>query len=254
LAILIYLSRIGNDGPRLYIQTNKDAPNYRIMTIDISNEGRVKSLAFTPFINEDPEAPIQQVKAINQDTWAVVYSRDVKDELYLFNKAGKRVKRLAPEHVGVLSISGRRDFHRLFVTASGFTNPGVVYSYDFAKKAEYPNEPGFVSVMHTDGMMTPMLQTEQGTVDTLAEKLNDTALVDGKAQEGEWKMWRATKLNGLSLDEFKAEQVKYKSKDGTIVPMFIVSHQDAKRDGTAPALQYGKGTQTYRICLLLNAP
>lgn len=213
------------------------------MTIDISNEARVKSLSFTPFINEDPDAPIQQIKSINQDTWAIVYSRDVKDELYLYDCNGKRVQRLAEDHVGVLNISGRRDFHRLFVTASGFTNPGVVYSYDFAHKVNYPREQGFVSVMPTDGMETPMPAPGQDIVGALAGRLTNILLDGGRAQEGEWKMWRATKLNGLSLDEFKAEQVKYRSKDGTTIPMFIVSHKDAKRDGTAPALQYGEFEQ-----------
>lgn len=207
------------------------------MTIDISNEERVRSLEFTPFIDEDPEAPIQQIKPVNQDTWAIVYSRDVKDELYLFNRDGKRIKALAEDHVGVLNISGRRDFHRLFVTASGFTNPGVVYSYDFSQPcSRHPLEAGYVSVAHTDGMQTPIPRPAASNVSNSAE----VTLNDGKAQEGIWKMWRATKLNGLNLDEFKAEQVKYKSKDGTIVPMFIVSHKDAKRDGTAPALQYGE--------------
>jgi prolyl oligopeptidase len=210
------------------------------MTIDISNEERVKNQAFTPFIDEDPKAPIEQIKPINQDTWAVVYSRDVKDELYLYNKQGKQIKRLAADHIGVLSISGRRDFHRLFVTASGFTNPGVVYYYDFEHKVDYPHEPGFVAVTHTDGMETPMPRADAEPVGALGEKLLGTTLDGDKAQDGDWKMWQATKLNGLSLDEFKAEQVKYKSKDGTTVPMFIVSHKDAKRDGTAPAIQYGK--------------
>ncbi|CAE6439737.1 unnamed protein product [Rhizoctonia solani] len=246
-------SVLANDGPRFYIKTNKNAPNYRVMTIDISNEERVKSLSFTPFIDEDPKAPIEQIRAINQDTWAVVYSRDVKDELYLFNKEGKRVKRLASDHIGVLSISGRRDFHRLFVTASGFTNPGVVYHYDFTHKTEYPYEPGFVAVTHTDGMQTPMPRPEAETVDALGDKLLETVLDTDKAQDGEWKMWQATKLNGLSLDEFKAEQVKYKSKDGTTVPMFIVSHKDAKRDGTAPAIQYGYGGFSISISPFFSA-
>lgn len=224
----------------MYIKTNKDAPNHRVMTIDISDEERVKSLKFTPFIDEDPQAPIQQIKPVNQDTWAVVYSRDVKDELYLFNRDGKCVKRLAEDHVGVLNISGRRDFHRLFVTASGFTNPGVVYSYDFSRPCSgHPQELGYVSVAHTDGLQTPIPTSCNGARD-LNEKSSEVTLDDGEPQKGDWKMWRATKLNGLSLDEFKAEQVKYKSKDGTIVPMFIVSHKDAKRDGTAPALQYGE--------------
>ncbi|CAE6472035.1 unnamed protein product [Rhizoctonia solani] len=246
-------SVLANDGPRFYIKTNKDAPNYRVMTIDISNDERVKNQSFTPFIDEDPKAPIEQIKPINQDTWAVVYSRDVKDELYLFNKEGKQVKRLATDHIGVLSISGRRDFHRLFVTASGFTNPGVVYYYDFKHKAKYPHEPGFVSVAHTDGMQTPMPRADAEHVGALGEKLLGTALDDDKAQDGDWNMWQATKLNGLSLHEFKAEQVKYKSKDGTIVPMFIVSHKDAKRDGTAPAIQYGYGGFSISISPFFSA-
>ncbi|KAG9092555.1 hypothetical protein FRC06_011880, partial [Ceratobasidium sp. 370] len=225
-------SIIANDGPRMYIKTNKDAPNHRVVTIDISDADRVAGLCFKPFIDEDPKAPIQQIKAINGDTWAIVYSRDVKDELYLYDKHGKLVKRLAEDHIGVLTISGRRDFHQLFVTASGFTNPGVVYLYEFTNKNRYPEETGFVSITHTDGMQTPMPILDQGPKSILENA--------GRAQDGEWKMWRATKLDGLSLDEFKAEQVKYKSKDGTIVPMFIVSHRDAKRDGTAPALQYGE--------------
>ncbi|KAF8680930.1 prolyl oligopeptidase [Rhizoctonia solani] len=246
-------SVLANDGPRFYIKTNKDAPNYRVTTVDISNEERVKNRSFVPFIDEDPKAPIEQIKPINQDTWAIVYSRDVKDELYLFNKEGKQVKRLAADHIGVLSISGRRDFHRLFVTASGFTNPGVVYYYDFENKVEYPHEPGFVAVSHTDGMQTPMPRNDAEPVGALGEKLLETSLKDHKAQDGDWKLWQATKLNGLSLDEFKAEQIKYKSKDGTLVPMFIVSHKDAKRDGTAPAIQYGYGGFSISISPFFSA-
>ncbi|KAG8782725.1 hypothetical protein FRC12_020503 [Ceratobasidium sp. 428] len=250
-------SILANDGPRLYIKTNKNAPNHRVVTIDISNAARVESLDFKNFIDEDPVAPIQQIKAINDDTWAIVYSRDVKDELYLYNKEGKRIKRLAEDHIGVLTISGRRDFHQLFVTASGFTNPGVVYLYEFAKKNDYPEELGFVSVTHADGMNTPMPLLGQDLMRAAAPKLDigydPSTQVDGGAQAGEWTMWRATKLDGLSLDEFTAEQVKYKSKDGTIVPMFIVSHKDAKRDGTAPALQYGYGGFSISISPFFSA-
>ena len=55
-----------------------------------------------------------------------------------------------------------------------------------------------------------------------------------------WNIYRTTKVKGLKTDEFSAEQVWYKSKDGTRVPMFIVRHVSTKRDGTAPAIQYGK--------------
>jgi prolyl oligopeptidase len=42
-------------------------------------------------------------------------------------------------------------------------------------------------------------------------------------------------------EEFTVKQVKYKSKDGTLVPMFIVHKKGLKLDGTNPTLLYGYG-------------
>ena len=55
-----------------------------------------------------------------------------------------------------------------------------------------------------------------------------------------WSIYRTTKLQGLKLDDFSAEQVWYESLDGTKIPMFLVRHKLTPRDGTAPAYQYGK--------------
>lgn len=52
-------------------------------------------------------------------------------------------------------------------------------------------------------------------------------------------MYRTVTVDGISADDFVTEQVFFESKDGTKIPMFITSHKDAKRDGTAPVLQYG---------------
>lgn len=41
--------------------------------------------------------------------------------------------------------------------------------------------------------------------------------------------------------DYKAEQVIYKSKDGTPVSMFIIHHKSIKMDGTNPTLLYGYG-------------
>ncbi len=42
-------------------------------------------------------------------------------------------------------------------------------------------------------------------------------------------------------DDFTVKQVKYKSKDGTLVPMFIVHKKGLKLDGNNPTLLYGYG-------------
>ncbi len=42
-------------------------------------------------------------------------------------------------------------------------------------------------------------------------------------------------------DDYVTEQVKYKSKDGTEVPMFLTYKKGVKKDGTNPTLLYGYG-------------
>ncbi len=42
-------------------------------------------------------------------------------------------------------------------------------------------------------------------------------------------------------NDYKAEQVIYKSKDGTPVSMFVIHHKSIKMDGTNPTLLYGYG-------------
>jgi prolyl oligopeptidase len=49
------------------------------------------------------------------------------------------------------------------------------------------------------------------------------------------------KVKGINFNNFTAEQVWYKSKDGTKVPMFLVYKKGLKRTGTNPTLLYGYG-------------
>lgn len=54
-----------------------------------------------------------------------------------------------------------------------------------------------------------------------------------------WQVFRRTHLKGINPEEFITEQAWYTSDDETKIPMFIVRYKDTKRDGTAPAIQYG---------------
>jgi len=45
----------------------------------------------------------------------------------------------------------------------------------------------------------------------------------------------------FSPEDFTSKKVKYKSKDGTMVNMFVVHKKDIKMDGTNPTLLYGYG-------------
>ena len=53
-------------------------------------------------------------------------------------------------------------------------------------------------------------------------------------------IWRAPRIPAKT-DGFVTEQVFYKSKDGTRVPMFITHRRDMPKDGNQPVLLYGYG-------------
>lgn len=52
---------------------------------------------------------------------------------------------------------------------------------------------------------------------------------------------RDTEIPGFNPADYVTEQVFYPSKDGTLIPMFLVHHKDVKPDGTNPAYLYGYG-------------
>ncbi|KAG5642611.1 hypothetical protein DXG03_002481 [Asterophora parasitica] len=123
---------ITNDGPILYVKTNIDAPQYKVITIDISEDkASVKDL-----IPEDKNATLVDVDYVNNESFAVVYKRDVKDEIYLYSKTGTQTTRLAPDFVGAASISSRPNQPQLFVTMTGFNTPGSIARYDFTAPEE----------------------------------------------------------------------------------------------------------------------
>jgi prolyl oligopeptidase len=61
-------------------------------------------------------------------------------------------------------------------------------------------------------------------------------LADGKV-----KLWRSPQLNGFVPAEYETQQVFYKSKDGTRVPLFITARKDTKLDGMNPTILYSYG-------------
>jgi hypothetical protein len=91
-------------------------------------------------------------------------------------------------------------------------------------------------------------------------KQNELSLVSSRtpcSRRSHTAQFRSTKVSGIDPEQFVSEQVRslhvsqteteinvqvfYESKDGTRVPMFIVSLKGSKRDGKGFALLYGYG-------------
>ncbi|PCH41552.1 hypothetical protein WOLCODRAFT_89370 [Wolfiporia cocos MD-104 SS10] len=127
-------SYVANDGTKFYLLTNQDAPQFKLVSVDIADppEQRV----FRDVIPEDTNALLEDVLAVNHDRFVVKYKRNVKDELYVYDMAGTRLTRVAPEFVGSAHVSSRRKNAWFFASLTSFTTPGVVARYDFAEADE----------------------------------------------------------------------------------------------------------------------
>lgn len=64
---------ISNDGTKFYLQTNKDAPQYRVVSFDLADP----TSTFHEFLPEDNNALLEVVKAIG-DKFIVIYKRNVR--------------------------------------------------------------------------------------------------------------------------------------------------------------------------------
>ena len=68
---------IGNDGTKIYIQTNKDAPQYRLITIDLSDPNFTQ----IELVPEDKDAKLETADLVDNNKLALVYKRNVRNML-----------------------------------------------------------------------------------------------------------------------------------------------------------------------------
>jgi len=104
LLILSFAISITNKGPLLYVRTNSGAPQYKIVTVDISKGNEVKELI------PETDATLSSSISVNKDYFAIIYKRDVSfcysgswdlshyssgqgRDLYLFPGRGENISR-----------------------------------------------------------------------------------------------------------------------------------------------------------------
>jgi len=127
----------------LYLWTNHDAPKYKVVTIDLADPKRTQ----VDLIPEEKDASLSDIIAIGKDNLVLIYKRNVScflvntvlltpqscqviDEIYLYSLTGEKLTRIAPAFVGAAELFGRRDLSDVFVSMTGFTNPGIIGRLD----------------------------------------------------------------------------------------------------------------------------
>jgi prolyl oligopeptidase len=173
-------------GDFMFLQTNWNAPNGRILAVDLAKTSRDDWKEIVPA----GQFAIQDTSAVGGKLF-VRYLENVVPKIRIFDREGKALGQIDMADVGsVGNLSGDWARPEAFYTFQSYVVPPTIYRYD--------------------------------------------------AATGDRSVWAKQQVP-FDGSKYAVEQVRYPSKDGTSIPMFLVHRKDAARDGSNPALLTGYG-------------
>ncbi len=117
-------SFLGNDGPVFYFKTNLQAPNGRIIAIDIRRPQERREI-----IPESPHA--LSGAGIVGNVFIANYLQDAKTQVRLFNLNGQFLREVAFPGIGTASgFGGKRTDTETFYSFTSINTPPTTYHYD----------------------------------------------------------------------------------------------------------------------------
>ncbi|MDQ3691212.1 MAG: prolyl oligopeptidase family serine peptidase [Chloroflexota bacterium] len=185
----------------LYVLTDRDAPNGRVVAVDVEAPGEPREV-----IGEGPDA-IEAVRLVG-GRLAVVTLHDAHHRLTIFETDGRGVADVELPGIGTVGdLAGRRDDGELFLTFTTFDAPGRVLAVAVADATQrevtrpaLPWEPdAFVTeqvfVASADGTRVPVFLshrrevTATGDVPTLLYGYGGFHISVGPTFKAEWLSW-----------------------------------------------------------------
>jgi prolyl oligopeptidase len=161
---------VDNVGDKFLVQTNRNAPNGKVVLIDPKDAGEK---SWKVVIAEKPE-PIQGASTAGGKLFAT-YLKDVSTHAYVYDVNGKLENEIVLPGLGAAGgFGGNRDDKSIFYTFNSFTYPPSVYRYDIATRKSSlfraPEIPGFAAADYEtkqvffqskDGTRVPMFITHK---------------------------------------------------------------------------------------------
>ncbi len=161
---------VGNDGSTFYVRTNRDAPRWRLVAIDLANPAPENWRDVVP----QAEETLSQASHVGGYI-TTRYLKDVLTVVRIYRTDGSHVRDVDLPGIGSANgFGGDADRSETFYTFSGFTTPGQIYRYDVETGESTlwrePTVPGFdadqfettqVFVTSADGTRVPMFITHK---------------------------------------------------------------------------------------------
>ncbi|KAM3172623.1 hypothetical protein ACTXT7_014153 [Hymenolepis weldensis] len=224
------------DGRRVVIQTDLNAPMYKLIVVYLNNPTREHWIDLVP---HDESCLLDWAVCVNEKDLVVCYMRDVCHNLSVHALESGKKKRDIPVDKGSISaFSGRKEDTLIFFQFTSFLTPGIVYSYDLTDSEAKPKmeERSVRLVSFTKQRSLPFGKP------SLDFGINPSVSSHGRIKaDKKAHIVFQTKVKGLDMSNFEAKQIFYSSKDGTRVPMFILHRKDFVANGKSPCLLYGYG-------------
>ena len=127
---------ITNDDNFVYWKTNNNAPNHKIIRMDLKNFDEKN---WVDIVAENDQNVLDFCQAFDNDKLITVYIKDVTNIVEMRNlKDGSLIKQFNLPIVSVHSLTGKKNQSEIFFYLSSFTLPGIIYRFD-CKEDEEPN-------------------------------------------------------------------------------------------------------------------
>ncbi|KAF0975107.1 hypothetical protein FDP41_005860 [Naegleria fowleri] len=119
---------IANDGDIFYFKTNLNAPNSKVVVMDVT-----KPYTEMKEILAETEDPLSMATCVNKNILVANYVHNVQDNLKFFTlQTGEYISDIQLPVIGsISSLSGRREDSLLFYKFVSFNHAGTIYRYDF---------------------------------------------------------------------------------------------------------------------------
>ncbi len=118
---------VGNDGTLFYVKTDKDAPRYRLVAIDLAHPA---TGTWKQIIPQDAGRGVLSSVSMIGERFVAVWQIDAHDVLRIYDKDGRLEREVPVPALGSIATSMHRRDAEFFYQFTSFTHPTTIYRCD----------------------------------------------------------------------------------------------------------------------------